>query len=320
MPDLWAPLVHSRTFSADFRHNYIVRPDDFTNQEIKWSKKFVTGTTLNANRLGEEGMRWAVFTSEKHVVVGVTCRAQAIRPEATDYHADERGRLVYMFLGYVAHAASDLTLPARDTKLFAPLFGHVIERWKELYFEAERDVTAPYAAVSGWTGSTPHKHVDFNLKPDEVQLLSSTNPDPLWQTAAHYAQTQDPFSLCMSLASEPEAVTSVFGNVSLTAAVAEPYTISRTVKQQILEEISKPRNRTPTKETPVRRTLPADDPTLYDKLRGIVARSRLLLSKVLPIEASTSEPGTAEAEPSPKKKSARTPYGFQKSDEPPAEN
>lgn len=120
----WAPLVHARTYEADFR--ILIAPEDFTDEDLAWARERIRVTTRCAERLSD-GPRWSVFRHSRHTLVGVTCRASEVSDEM---NRDAHGRPLYVFLGWVTTDARPGPCGFRLDG-FAGLYAHVRARWMD---------------------------------------------------------------------------------------------------------------------------------------------------------------------------------------------
>lgn len=117
-----APLVHARTYDADFR--MLVAPADLSDAELAWARERIVITTRSAELLGD-GPRWSIFRTEKLTIYGVTCQASDV---SADMNRDVQGRPLYVYLGL----ASRQPLPTaceRDLAGFAELYLYVRDQW-----------------------------------------------------------------------------------------------------------------------------------------------------------------------------------------------
>lgn len=131
----WAPIVYGRSYHLDFR--FITIPDDFTNQEVNWAAQHILATTHQARRL-PSNPRWSLFKNHSHCIIGVTCMVRDLIDQVDQglieaMTKDNRGRPLYVFVGYVAQ------LNQRKDLLDLPAYsGTYLESFKILYREVEK--------------------------------------------------------------------------------------------------------------------------------------------------------------------------------------
>lgn len=104
-----APIIHTRTFSCDFNSEFMVRPETFMDNDVKWVRKNVLMATGAIDSLN--GERWMIVDNGKYRVAGVVGFLKNIaekcnlsdeqRKDAEELFCDDKGRLVYAFIGVV---------------------------------------------------------------------------------------------------------------------------------------------------------------------------------------------------------------------------
>lgn len=102
-----APLIHTRTFNCDFSSEFLVRPVDFLDKDIKWARKAVLDATAAIDKL--QGERWLVFDNGSYRVAGVVgftkniCQKAGMLEddESRKLFTDNKGRIIYAFIGIV---------------------------------------------------------------------------------------------------------------------------------------------------------------------------------------------------------------------------
>jgi len=217
MAELWAPLVHSRTYEVDFRSNLIAVPNDFTDSEIEWVRKHILVSFRFATyeQLRDQP-RWMAFKSRRHCVVGVTCMAAEVSADKK-MHRDIEGRPLYVFLGGVSRNPR-APLPPMDLELFKPLFELLRERFWEKSHDRDKDRICQFDYNEKWPlRSLPagQKLVTLNTKAEQLKVWSDEDRIKLWFSAE---KCPEPVSLCMGLAQEADALTGPVLNVSIQGA------------------------------------------------------------------------------------------------------
>ena len=103
-------LVHCRTFSFDFNPEFLVRPSDFTADDINWAREHILPATAYCDEL--EGKRYVLFSNNRYCVFGiVSLLDDAFRIFGFDeglvdkYSFDESKRKIKCFIGFVFHVS-----------------------------------------------------------------------------------------------------------------------------------------------------------------------------------------------------------------------
>lgn len=121
----WAAIVYGRSYHLDFR--FITLPHDFTDSNISWASQHIIATTQQARNLANFP-RWSLFKNNDYCIVGVTCMVRDLIDTMTK---DDRGRPLYVFVGYVTKLEGQaIAIPAYT--------GECLNRFKSLYQEIER--------------------------------------------------------------------------------------------------------------------------------------------------------------------------------------
>ena len=118
-----APIIHTRTYSCDFNSEFLVRPEAFMENDIKWARKNVLGATGEID--GLKGFRWMIADSEEYRLAGVVgflkdicekCQGEKATKTAENLFCDNKGRLVYAFVGIVIDKedSEDYSVPTLD--------------------------------------------------------------------------------------------------------------------------------------------------------------------------------------------------------------
>ncbi|MBP5575529.1 MAG: hypothetical protein J6X67_02015 [Treponema sp.] len=133
-----ANIIHTRTFRCDFNPHFMVRPEDFTESDIKWARKIVLSATSSIDNL--QGNRWIVADDGMHRIAGIVCfvselaKLARVENEAT-YFVDERGRNIYAFVGIVVKSNENVDgLPTYE-ELWNAYKSSVAEKWERTVVE-----------------------------------------------------------------------------------------------------------------------------------------------------------------------------------------
>lgn len=139
-----APIIHTRTYSCDFNSEFLVRPDRFMDSDIKWARKNVLAATGDID--GLQGFRWLVVDNGKYRMAGVVgflknicskCKlSEEKRMKSEELFCDDKGRLVYAFIGVVIDklADRDYGILSLDS-LWDIYFDRIYPIWKRTYQE-----------------------------------------------------------------------------------------------------------------------------------------------------------------------------------------
>ena len=188
----WAALVYGRSYHLDFR--FIAIPEDFSHQEIDWVSPYILATTRKARKLPSHP-RWSLFKNDSHCVVGVTCMVRDLIGQLEDEEfelltKDNRGRPLYVFLGYVTKLEKTkylLDLPpysGNNLERFKPLYSYVEQVWsvKDYNKDSKKPLSTDYQNVAFST-----EKLAAGFKVDLVEQLNYPGKSPdkvfLWQNS-----------------------------------------------------------------------------------------------------------------------------------------
>lgn len=209
----WAGIVYGRSYHVDFR--FIALPQDFSSSETNWASQYILATTRKARKLSSHP-RWSLFKNESHCVIGVTCMVRdliGMENELVETFArDNRGRPLYVFVGYVTQLGSqqyllDLPLYSGDyLENFASLYHYVERVWqvKNYHPDSKQPLLTEYQQLA-FTSKT----LEANSTTDSVEQLNYQGKCPdkvfLWQDSpeqnrklwAASANCPKPISICL---------------------------------------------------------------------------------------------------------------------------
>lgn len=101
-----APVIHSRTLNCDFNAEFLVRPERFNSDNIKWARENVLKATEDIDSL--QGFRWLIVDNGKYRLAGVVgfledicCEAKEEKGKFEKFFLDNRGRRTFAFVGVV---------------------------------------------------------------------------------------------------------------------------------------------------------------------------------------------------------------------------
>ncbi|MDJ0570556.1 MAG: hypothetical protein QNJ53_16135 [Pleurocapsa sp. MO_192.B19] len=145
----WAKIVYGRSYHLDFR--FITIPHDFSTQDLTWASQHILATTHRARKL-PSNPRWSLFKNQSHCIVGVTCMVRDLIGQLGEelieaMTKDDRGRPLYVFVGYVTQLNQGkylLDIPAYTDKYlasFQSLYQEIEKIW--LIKDYDRDSKKP---------------------------------------------------------------------------------------------------------------------------------------------------------------------------------
>ncbi|PTL28974.1 hypothetical protein C7122_03710 [Lachnospiraceae bacterium oral taxon 096] len=101
-----APIIHSRTLNCDFNAEFLVRPERFNSDNIKWARENILKATEDIDSL--QGFRWLIVDNGKYRLAGVVgfledicCEAKGEKGKFEKFFLDNRGRRTFAFVGVV---------------------------------------------------------------------------------------------------------------------------------------------------------------------------------------------------------------------------
>lgn len=98
---IWASaLVYCRTYYRDYDAGFLLRPDDFTDETVRWARPYISSAVSYCDEM--KGIRRVVFGDEKHLIFGVAGILRDLPGEVpAPFTTDEYGRNIKCFLGFV---------------------------------------------------------------------------------------------------------------------------------------------------------------------------------------------------------------------------
>lgn len=249
----WAAIVYGRSYHLDFR--FITLPHDFTESNISWASQHIIATTQQARNLANFP-RWSLFKNNDYCIVGVTCMVRDLIDTMTK---DDRGRPLYVFVGYVTKLEGRaIAVPAYTEEC--------LDRFKSLYQEIEKvwlvkdyDLDNRHPSLSEYRPQKFETEAN-NTSGDRMPQLNhrSKHPD---KTYLYPSQTRqnELLWLASSQCSQP---TSICLNIKEKALNNSPFlnqAIAQLDKFQIRERITASREHTTSSLAEI--TTPLSDPS-----------------------------------------------------------
>lgn len=198
-----APLIHTRTFSCDFNSEFMVRPDCFLDSDIKWARKYILNATGAIDSI--QGERWVIVDNGKYKLAGVVGFLKNIcekcnltedeKAKSKNMFYDEKGRLVYAFIGIVIEKGTGCGKITYDY-LWRKYLEFIFPIWKRTYQEV---ITQGFSdeEFESCGGS------DIKIVPKEIgkQKFYESNPKSDYEMFEYYLgnNTSDGFSYCSNI-------------------------------------------------------------------------------------------------------------------------
>ncbi|OQW92332.1 MAG: hypothetical protein BWK78_01990 [Thiotrichaceae bacterium IS1] len=238
----WATIIYGRTYEVDFR--LLVKPHDFNEETTEWAKDHILVAVRSEEELLKGRQRWTIFQNDNYRIVGVTCMASDL---SVDMNADRVGRPLYTFVGFVCRQTDNsIFLPAMNIELFKGVYGkYVRPRWLEKDRQTREFETRAISNYEEELETILEQEIGelrFNVDKDKVSLWPDSEEwrQQLWNAAT---QQQKPFSLCLGLARQKDAVekrslSNVFLNVT-TNDTLEQTTVDVKKRQEKPKEVKR---------------------------------------------------------------------------------
>lgn len=140
-----APIIHVRTYSCDFNSEFRVKPEKFLDSDIKWARKIVLEGTSSIDSM--HGERWVIADNGKYRLAGIVGFLKNIclkcnltdeqKKSGEDLFYDNKGRLVYAFIGVVMEASEKENNAGLTYDYLWDIFVRFIQPvWKNTYQES----------------------------------------------------------------------------------------------------------------------------------------------------------------------------------------
>ncbi|MBE9046837.1 hypothetical protein IQ255_20890 [Pleurocapsales cyanobacterium LEGE 10410] len=212
----WATIVYGRSYHLDFR--FITIPQDFTRPDLVWASQHILATTQQARNLDRP--RWSLFKNDSHCIVGITCMVRDLIGQLSEdlveaVAKDDRGRPLYVFVGYVTQLSQDrrlLDFPAyteQNLGSFRPLYHHIEKVWLVKDYEQDRrhPLSSSYQPLdfAGDPAIATESTLELNDRSkhaDKVFLWSSFTQQNarLWLRSARCLEST---SICLNIQGKP---------------------------------------------------------------------------------------------------------------------
>ena len=199
----WAAIVYGRSYHLDFR--FITLPHDFSESTISWASQHIIATTQQARNLANFP-RWSSFKNNDYCIVGVTCMVRDLIDTMTK---DDRGRPLYVFLGYATQLQGQaIAIPGYTEECLDPfkiLYREIENVWSVKDYERDsRHRLSQYESLEfeiEGSNTSSHQMPQLNnlLKyPDKTYLYPSQarQNELLWLASS---QCPQPTSICLNI-------------------------------------------------------------------------------------------------------------------------
>lgn len=219
-------LIYGRMYYRDYDASFLLRPDDFSLEDILWARRYVLEAVAYCDEL--EGIRYVVFGNEKYLVFGIAGILSDLLSknlpvgefeQFQPYAFDESGRNIKSFLGFVCH------MKEKEKGVFFKLEGSdFIEFYKKNIAKEDAWYSREW---EGHTSQYEYKLEQGSLqgmgKPVECVILSEEKGDQelFRQMLAESAYDQDCISLCTNVYNRQMAEKGIFSYVTAKKDVVE---------------------------------------------------------------------------------------------------
>lgn len=198
-----APLIHTRTFSNDFDSRIKVIPKSFLDSDINWARKSILEATKSID--GLQGERWVIIDNSKFRIAGVVgflkdicleCHTNEKSKEYEELFFDDKGRLVYAFIGIVINKSqTNNYCPLTYEYLWDTFVKLIHPVWKRTYQEQIKVDFIEYNSTM---------NIDLNIPNINVictKELYESNPTLDYNLFLKYLcdKSKSDFSLCTNM-------------------------------------------------------------------------------------------------------------------------
>ena len=198
-----APLIHTRTFRNDFDSRIKVIPNSFLDSDINWVRKTILEATKSIDSL--QGERWVIIDNSKFRIAGVVgflkdiclkCHTNEESKEYEELFFDDKGRLVYAFIGIVINKSQTNNYCPVTRKYLWETFVKLIHPvWKRTYQEQIRVDFTDYNASENLNNNIS----DVNIL--DAKEFYESNPSLDYNLFLKYLcnKNKSNFSLCTNV-------------------------------------------------------------------------------------------------------------------------
>lgn len=202
-----APIIHTRTYSCDFNSQFIVKPENFKGDDIKWARKAVLNATSDIDIL--KGERRLVIDNGTYRIAGIVSFLRDInkncsndlsekdKKELKDLFYDDKGRLIYAFIGVVMNSTKGIkNIHITDNDLWEYFWNYIRPIWKKT---SQQTVSSKYEEYKcDNTSKTVKKPEVYKFKKTEVYENTPENDQGLFN---YYLSTEkeNNFSFCSNI-------------------------------------------------------------------------------------------------------------------------
>lgn len=231
-------LIHCRTFSFDFNPEFLVRPSDFTLDEINWAREHILPTTAYCDEL--EGKRLVLFNNYRYCVFGIVSllddalRMFGFNEETVEkYSFDENRRKIKCFIGFVFHV--------NDKELgYIPMINDVdynklLEKYvanERVFFSESQMCTQVDYSIERETKQLPNKE-----KPNEHYVLSGKNDEEMFTRLMANISSANTVNFCSNVYNIKMLEAGKFDYCTASSNTIQRYNIKRSEDENNMQEV-----------------------------------------------------------------------------------
>lgn len=177
-------LIYGRTYGRDYDSNFLLKPEDFSMEDIQWARKYVLESVSCCEDM--EGIRRVVFGNEKYLVFGISGIINTILERNLfseeknlyqEYAFDRNGRNIKCFLGLVCHMGEKRrgdSIQLTEKEFLTPYLEKVAK--KELWYSGDRqnqraEYAYPFILYDGQNGEKPQEDVMVSEEAADEELF-----------------------------------------------------------------------------------------------------------------------------------------------------
>ena len=135
-----AMIIHTRTRSCDFPSMLAVCPSVLSSSEIEQVRRQILAATRSIDSMRQDEVRYMVYSCGSYIVSGMVSFLKNLADHPDDdekFFADEKGRSIYAFAGFVFRKGSPRT-PRIDKKVLWDNFKLYMEPvWERTVLETQ---------------------------------------------------------------------------------------------------------------------------------------------------------------------------------------
>ena len=240
-----APLIHSRTGECDYNSKFAVRPKNFSDELITWTRKRILTATRNIDMFN--GVRRLVVAKNEFCIAGVVCTMKYFvnnclegREDAQNY-VNVKGRLYGVFIGYVFKREGGKIPVINDSDLWKFFKTYLVPEWNKKSAQTVEVDYFPWDKVENaiTNGAQPTAEVS------NAQLYNDTFDDKeLFREFLSKAVTsRDEIAFCSNVERIQPVQEGIYTAVTTSARnIASLKSLSEAKENKSREEAPRPQN------------------------------------------------------------------------------